>query len=298
MRISHSALALLFCSSTLALTMPHIAMAQDVFAPLPNDDSKKPDDAKDDSPSLFNYFIPKKSAPTPAQKDTHAVAPKKQKDAPSPYIVSPQNDGTQGRKKLDKNQPPQKELPPDIKKMMDEHNANTNNLMDQLNNPKTLVIPQKDFKITDPSQDDRKYDHNVSVTFGKMNYTNADLVKVAKGTELRPESILKTCEQRITGTIITEDGSGELVDLRGNGTAATGYKGTIHSVNLVLAMACQLNSVPQNKGIVPKFGDSYIFGVAQGTCPPPLDNAIITTIAINYGGDGHNITCDYNKPRE
>lgn len=298
MRISRLVLALLSCSGTLALTMQHTAMAQDVIVRPQNDDSNKPADAKDDSPSLFNYFIPKKTDPAPTKKDTHADTPKKQKDTPSPYIVAPKNDDVQGRKKLNKNQPPQKELPANIKQMMDEHNAHTNSLMDQLNNPKTLVIPQKDFKITDPSQDDRKYDHNVSVTFGKMNYTDADLVKVAKGTELRPDAVLKTCEQRITGTIITEDGNGELIDLRGNGTAATGYKGAIHSVNLVLAMACQLNSVPQNKGIVPKFGDSYIFGVAQGTCPPPSDNAIITTIAINYGGNGRNITCDYNKPRE
>lgn len=270
---------LLLCSLSLvlALVAPPV-VAQGVLV-LPKQEGDKPDDKKVDGkqPSPNTPTKPSWTAPsyTPPTKSTGAAP--QNKPGTSPIVGAP--------KPNKEKKPPSKQsepLPKDVQQAIDDNRDSLNNMLGSITRQPTQVFEQPDYMVS-PDKDDRVFEKTLRVTFEKIELSDDEAKTAAAGTSVEPQNLLKSCEPRITGTVVGQGGSGELLDVRGSGgVGRTGYKGSIQNVILGFAVACKLSQPPKDKGIVTKFGDYYVIGVGQGQCVPK-------------GGQATDLTLSYSK---
>jgi len=245
-------------------------------------------------PSLLDLFTPKS-------------APKKDDTKPDQENVTPKNPATPlpgAKTGVTPYLPPKAYVPPTQTTRDPEGSSNdtlspaqrgsktVEDLMDKITRQPTRVFQQPD---TNSQKDDRTFKNSVTVKAGTIVFNDEDLQKMAAGTELKPENVLQSCEQRLSGSIGDggPEGGGESFEGRGTTPAKSGYKVSLASADVVLSLACKLAAPPINRGMVPKFGDYYIFGVAMGGCAPskPIKSGS-ATVTADYA-DG-NLTCTIN----
>lgn len=243
--------------------------------PPPTTEQKKPDTG-----SFWGNLFPGTKPP-----------PKEAKPRPSPTnptIVAPPGNG-KGKDK-DKKKVEIPPLPKEVEAAAAKSRDNINGLLESLRNQPTQVFEQPEY-LPSPDKDDRTYENKLSVTIESLKFREDELKNAAAGTPYTAKDILENCQPRITGTVVGQNNSAELLDVRGTkGVGKTGFKGAIQNIPLILGLGCKLEHPPQNKGITIKMGEYYVFGVAQGVCLPP-ENHGITSLSIAYNEGTFN--CNY-----
>lgn len=247
----------------------------------PTPDTKKPDVKKPDpNPYWGNPLTGTKPQPKEGKR---AATPKPS----NPPIVMP---GTGKDKDKDKKKVEIPPLPKAVEESAAKNRDAINGILDSLRNQPTQVFEQPEY-LPSPDKDDRTYENQLNATIEELAFRDDDLKNASAGTPYTAKDILENCQPRITGTVVGQNSSAELLDIRGaKGNCKTGYKGSIQQIPLVLGLACKLANPPKNKGITIKMGEYYVFGVAQGTCLPP-ENHGVTSLSISYNKGAFN--CKY-----
>ncbi|MBP7253023.1 MAG: hypothetical protein KBA75_06005 [Alphaproteobacteria bacterium] len=247
---------------------------------VPPSGQKNPDDKKPDTGTFWGNLFP---GTKPLPKDA------KPKPAPTnPTIVAPP--GTGKGKDKDKQKVEIPPLPKDVEAAAAKTRDSINSMLDSLRNQPTQVFEQPEY-LPSPDKDDRVYEKPLAVSIESLKFREDDLKNAAAGTPYTAKDILENCQPRITGTVIGQNNSAELLDVRGTKvTSKTGFKGSIQNIPLILGLGCKLERPPNNKGITIKMGEYYVFGVAQGVCLPP-DNHGVTSLSIAYNEGVFN--CKY-----
>lgn len=238
-------------------------------SPPPLNEEKKSPTTKPDTGAFWNNLFP---APKPPPK---SGTQQNQRAPTMPPIVTPPTKG-KDTKKVDI--PP---LPKEVEESAANNRAQINGILDSLRNPPTQVFEQPEY-LPSPDKDDRTFENPLNVTIESLKFREDDLNNAAAGTPYTAKDILENCQPRITGAVVGQNNSAELLDVRGHkGTGKTGYKGKIQNIPFALGLGCKLGGPPKNKGITIKMGEYYVFGVAQGTCLPP-DIQTPSSLSISY----------------
>lgn len=265
-------LATLFCFSSAP------AVAQDVLI-VPKGKDEKKDDKSNSENSWLNFVAPKPEKNTKPRSGDRPAKSEKQNKNTSP-IVAPNPKGV--------GKIAEPELPIEAIEAPSVAADSLSGLLLKMKERPTQVIQQAEYT---PDQN-RKFTNEIGLDISKLSFSKEDLDKTAEGTNIKPDELLKICEPRFTGVALGFENAGVDFELRGSkGKGTAGYEKGFSSIQAVLSLACKLTEPPRNKGTIPRMGEFYLLGVAQGGCAPekPINNGRVN-VSFSYEGNG-TINC-------
>lgn len=254
------------------------AIAQDVLVVPKNKEDKK-DEKSDADNSWLNFVAPKPDKNAKPRGVDRPVNREKQSRSGSPIL-------TPNPKSTGKITEP--ELPIEAVEAPSVAAGDLNALLMKMKERPTQVIQQPEYT---PDKN-RKFANEIGLEISKLNFSREDLEKTAEGTAVKPDELLKACEPRFTGVALGHENAGVDFELRGNQSKGmAGYEKGFSSIHVVLSLACKLAAPPRNKGTIPRMGESYILGVAQGGCTAerPINNGRVD-VSFTYEGGG-TVSC-------
>jgi hypothetical protein len=252
--------------------------AQDVLIVPKSKDENKNEKPKSDN-SWLNFVTPKPEKDSKPRNENKPNAREKQVQNTSPVLMP----NAKGNDKV-----VEPELPIELREAATVAAGELNGILLKMKESPTQVIQQAEYT---PDKN-RKFNNEISLEISKLKFSNEDLVKTAEGTNVKPDELLQICEPRITGVAIGAENAGVDFELRGvDGKGTAGYEKTLSSIHVVLSMACKLAAPPRNRGTIPRMGEYYLLGVAQGGCTPdkPINNGRVN-VAFVYEGGG-TVSC-------
>lgn len=254
------------------------AVAQDVLIVPKSKDENKNEKPKSDS-SWLNFVNPKPDKDSKPRNENKPNGREKQVHSTSP-VLTPR---AKGDEKV-----VEPELPIELREAATVAAGDLNGLLLKMKESPTQVIQQAEYT---PDKN-RKFSNEIALEISKLKFSTEDLAKTAEGTNVKPDELLQICEPRFMGVAIGAENAGVDFELRGvDGKGTAGYEKALSSIHVVLSMACKLTAPPRNRGTIPRMGEYYLLGVAQGGCTPerPVNNGRVN-VAFVYEGGG-TVSC-------